>query len=521
MDAAKIKAVAAFCHKQSRESPNRVLKTVKNHGAPTNVRFLLSTKAQLRREFNKTHPQWKISSTIFNKYIPKQYKPAKRDQDKCDTCLELKKRIKKLQQLRKDLIQCGCLRIDHCLNTLDDYSDETPYKLTISRCSHLSAEVKQHWIEILDTIHELQFHRTVSHSQNESYLQDIERCRTTKGQMLVVNDWKENYTMKGGTIATGRDFYHTVQVSIMGVIIFCKDIENGKAQKLPIVSNVLTHDGTTAIMNTDMAIQRVKSLYPTVFATLQGMSIWSDSGPHYRNKEFAHYALHETLVKYKLKRSRLNFFGEKHGKNDCDAMFSHIGGFLTNAEQSQRVDSIQKICEIIKTSQSSVNDEKKEKNEKGNKKTKLETTTIIPIPWEISENEEGEYKSNHPKMDFNGITAYYCLSATSENLNKKKIIYNHGISSNTTSIPIKWNDGTVARSKDPKKNPTSDPESDKHNFTTLTNANTKLREALYQIDRLENGDSEEEVDDIDIDLGAAQAEFHGFLYDGDRVASVS
>lgn len=122
----------------------------------------------------------------------------------------------------------------------------TPYEQALQRCTHLSDDTKQHWFEILDTIDELQFHRTIAHSQNECYKQDIKRCQTTTGQMLVVNDWKENYTMKGGTIATGRDFYHTVQVSVMGVIIFCKDIENGKAQKVPIVSNVLTHDGTTS-----------------------------------------------------------------------------------------------------------------------------------------------------------------------------------------------------------------------------------------------------------------------------------
>ena len=35
--------------------------------------------------------------------------------------------------------------------------------------------------------------------------------------------------------------------------------------------------------------------------------------------------------------------------------------------------------------------------------------------------------------------------------------------------------------KIPKKNPTSDPTSDKENFATLANANTKLRELLNQI----------------------------------------
>ena len=468
---------------------------------PTNVRFLLSTKAQLHREFKKEYPNWQICSSIFNKYIPKEYKPAKRDQDKCDTCLESKKRIKKLLELRQKLIQCGDLRKDHCCNNLDDYSDDTPYMETINKCSHLSHEAKQHWVEILDTIKELQFHRAVSHSQNDSYEKDKKRCQTTPGQMLVVNDWKENYT---------------VQVSIMGVIIFCKDIENGKAQKIPIVSNVLTHDGTTAVMNTDIAIQHLKSLYPQAFEKTQNINVWSDSGPHYRNKEFAHYVLNDMLVKYNLKGSKLNYFGEKHGKKDCDAMFSHINGYLSNAEQSQRVDSIQKICSIIKATQTSINDETKQQNDKKKRKQSPQrvTTSVIPIAWEISEAQEAEYKSSHPKMNFSGVTAYYCLSATSANLNGNKIIYNHGISANSTSLPVKWSKGSVTRNKDPKKNPTSDPESDKDNFATLTNANNKLRDALHQIDNLDNGDEDEDEDDDeqDNDIDIVPSEFEGFLY---------
>ena len=140
------------------------------------------------------------------------------------------------------------------------------------------------------------------------------------------------------------------------------------------------------------------------------------------------------MVNYNVDKSKLNFFGEKHGKNDCAAMFSHFGGYLTNAEQSERVDSIEKICEIIKMAQENVNEEKQQKNakKKNKDKTELKTTTILPIAWQITPDEESEYKSNHSKMDFNGITAYYCLSATSSNVNNAtKIIYNYGISSNS------------------------------------------------------------------------------------------
>ena len=137
----------------------------------------------------------------------------------------------------------------------------------------------------------------MAHAQNEAYKRDLKRCETIDHEMMIVVDWKENYTLKGGTIATGRDFYKTVQVSIMGMIVVCKDIERGTPQKIPIVSNVLTHDGTTAIMNVEKGLTMLTTMYPGAFNSLQKIILWADSEPHYRNKEFSHYALNDMLIK--------------------------------------------------------------------------------------------------------------------------------------------------------------------------------------------------------------------------------
>ena len=458
---------------------------------------------------------------MFKKYIPPEYKPAKRDQDKCDLCLELKKKILKLKELRNKLISCGCLRRDHCAGDIDDYSDDTPYTPSIRICQHLSNESKQYWFELVDTIAELQYHRDVSHSQNEAYKKDMLLCQTTTRYMMVVCDWKENYTMKGGTIATGRDFYHTVQVSIMGVIVYCKDIDNGKAQKMPIVSNVLTHDGTTAIMNIQLALKKLQTLHSAAFHRLECIKVWADSGPHYRNKEFAYYVLHNMLIEYSLKRSKLNFFGEKHGKNDCDSMFGHISGYLGNAEQSERIDSITKICDVISNAQKCVNDEKKKSKNNKKKKKENNTVSMIPIEWKMSSEEVEQYKTTHKKMEFTGITAYYCMRAESFNLsingNINRVIYNHGLSLNQQSQVLKWKEGDIKRSKDPKQNPTSDPESDKNSFKTLANANQKLREALQAMD--DDTDDEEQDDDVDVGVDVSEEkEFELFLYPTSRIA---
>ena len=272
--------IRSFCEENSRVSPYRVLKRLKTNGEPTNVKFLTCSEAQLVREYNKAHPANKICKTIFHKYMPQEFKKARRDQDKCDDCWELKKlNIKVRKELKPILLQCKCLDSSNVSNIIDDYCDDTPYEPALANCSHIASETKEQWRNVLNMIKEVQYHRQKAKIQRQAYHNDFKRSQTTAHQMLIVVDWKENYTMKGGTIATGRDFYQNVQVSIMGVIIVCKEIENGKPQYLPIVSNVLTHDGTTARMNTEIGLNKVKTEYPVAFEELETITVWADSGP--------------------------------------------------------------------------------------------------------------------------------------------------------------------------------------------------------------------------------------------------
>lgn len=241
------------------------------------LRFLTCSESQLYREFVKENPNTTISPTVFRKYTPTEFKRARRDQDKCGTCFEGKKMIKKLKELRVKLLRCGCLRQHQVSGVIDDYTDDTPYLRTLNQCAHLSDNEKYYWGNLINTIHEIQYHRYIEKTQRLSFKADIKRCQQNSGTMLIVVDWKENYSMKGGAVAVGRDFYHKVMVSIMGVVIYCKDIQNGKAQHLPIVSNVLTHDGTTAKMNINKALSKIGSLYPTALEQLKSVSVWADT----------------------------------------------------------------------------------------------------------------------------------------------------------------------------------------------------------------------------------------------------
>ena len=135
---------------------------------------------------------------------------------------------------------------------------------------------------------------------------------------------------------------------------------------------------------------------------------------------------------------------------------------------------------------------------------------MIPLAWEMTESDVEEYKTTHKKMDFAGISAYYCFRAECRDLNKRKWIYNHGLSTNTQSKTTKWKEGQVKRTKDPKKNPTSDPEKEKESFKTMEAANVKLRELLRELET-ENA-TESDMEEEDIDIKQCCSELEEYMY---------
>ena len=491
LDPIKKQQIRDHCILWSRVSPYRTLKRVRTNNKPTNVRFLLCSKAQLWREFLKQNKNTTAKKTTFLKNIPPEFKPAKRDQDKCDDCYQLKIKIRNVRkELKLKLTNCGCLRVEN-INpndieyelSKDDYYLNYNYQDIINSCIHLTDNEKTEWNSELLISKELQYHRELSHSQRAAYREQIQTCQMQLNKLLMVFDWKENYTFKGGCVATGRDFYEYVSASIMGVVFFCLNINNGNPIYIPIVSNVLTHDGTTAIMNINKAIDKVNSEYNNVFEMIDTLYAWGDSGSHYRNKEVAYFILHELVIKYKFD-CILNFFGGKHGKNHCDNCFGHISGFLSNAEQSIRVDSLKKIVEVIQHSQQSINDNIDNNNDK---------TVILPVEWSISEDEVQLYKGIHKKMDIDGISAFHCFKTKKSNLrhrhNHIKIVYVHGLSNNQRCKAVHWKIGSVVRKNDPKKNPDKDINRNKIDFGTLAAANNKLRLLLKELSINDNDET--------------------------------
>jgi hypothetical protein len=77
----------------------------------------------------------------------------------------------------------------------------------------------------------------------------------------------------------------------------------------------------------------------------KSLIIWMDCGPHFRSAACMHFFLKDlTEIGYK---TEVNFFGEKHGKSNCDQHFSTITSYLKSASCYKKIDSVQDIVDAV------------------------------------------------------------------------------------------------------------------------------------------------------------------------------
>ena len=110
---------------------------------------------------------------------------------------------------------------------------------------------------------------------------------------------------------------------------------------------------------------------------------------------------------------------------------------------------------------------------------------MILLLWETIDDEVATIQNTiQYKMKFAGIKSFYCHRAESQNLDANgqlKIICIHGFSDNIRSKAVNWTVEHGKRLKYPKQNPTSDPETNKEDFTAMESANYKLKKLVKDL----------------------------------------
>lgn len=118
-----------------------------------------------------------------------------------------------------------------------------------------------------------------------------------------------------------RDYYEQVTRTLFGIGIYYLDKKTDEIKNINV--DIVSEMSTTGLC----AVQCLKFLREQQFfkdIDKFKYCVWCDTGPHFRNSTIAYYFFKELVNEPIPIVVNLNFFVEKHGKNNLDAHFSVI-----------------------------------------------------------------------------------------------------------------------------------------------------------------------------------------------------
>ncbi|PVV02355.1 hypothetical protein BB560_003193 [Smittium megazygosporum] len=128
---------------------------------------------------------------------------------------------------------------------------------------------------------------------------------------IIVTDLKENFKICGGPVESSRDYYGKPQISDFCFFVLSKS--GGSVQR-----------------------------------RYEDVSLWSDSGPHFKNADYLYATCIELPWLFPRSRFTLNYFMENHGKSDVDGHFGLLTRWHKNFERNRRISSIDELVSAFR-----------------------------------------------------------------------------------------------------------------------------------------------------------------------------
>lgn len=171
------------------------------------------------------------------------------------------------------------------------------------------------------------------------------------GELLLWLDWKQNVTLPLSHKSTGDEYWASsrMETSLLGGIAYVGRAA-GPPRKVGLlwVSDVLDHTAVAAGLQ--MQEMMTRCLGP--LSKFTRVSLWFDTGPHYRTVDLWSFLAQEWL----LKENRLDllltisYFTEKHGKGEVDSLFSCCNQWLCNATRKPgtRLENVDQLIDALR-----------------------------------------------------------------------------------------------------------------------------------------------------------------------------
>jgi len=323
----------------------------------------------LHRKFCQEYQQHKVSLTTFRKLIPNHFKKGKKFTDMCDICEKGKE-------------------IEQQLKTVSSNVDLQKEYQVYKHHYWIKKTQKKHYANVLNSL-----------QQN---------------QVVMIMDFKEKIQLGHAPRETGMSFFNRQPMTVLGIFIQKKNKDNIIERRyFDILSLVISQDAAF-VKN---ALTEFFTSQANLFSNITDLFIFTDKGPHFLNKELAHFLL-LNVTQLLHCDVHWNLWAAKHGKSDVDGHFGHLSRWYKDTTTNVAINTIEEFIHHITQTITT---------------KKINNVTLLKYPE--NENAPITISTSTPTLVINNITDFhYFQKKQTENFITKSVVSNPQYPQQTQSI---------------------------------------------------------------------------------------
>lgn len=267
---------------------------------------------------------------------------------------------------------------------------------------------------------ELRYHQTLYRRQQRAYEGDVKKARDPDSGVLVIRpDYKGGTVIGQRAVARDDEPFNVSSVRVCGFIIYLP----GTGLKQPIcydhASDVLDEKSETSCFLLWKTLERLSKDPATAqaFKKVHTIRLYCDCGNHFRSRKFAWFSMWKLFDKLPhVQTVSLNFFGEKHGKGECDQHFAEIAAilyrYMMHKSQDKMITTVSDFISVLRAQHNEMNGQRKADEE-------------AEVTWWIDRYTRADLEKDSPVLSARVKQLKFSYSLSRERSNDPSDLKNH------------------------------------------------------------------------------------------------
>ncbi len=318
------------------------------HQPAVPIHQLEASVAELYRVWTGEEGRRRMVYSTFRREVRRMrvFKHGRKQTDMCEVCVSGRCQTSRLMRaiMEQHSDTCEYARgLRECISVASSADSPCLLSTDVKRCECVSSEEWEKEQRLVQHVNVYRHHRHLKEKQRVLFKKEEEGMEVGHAQLIL--DFKENVHVNRGPVEVGDNYYNRSMRSVLGCRLVWKETEAEGTQTAYVnyISTILNKDAAHAI---DCLYRVVAEHVPS---SITHLSVWTDSGMHFRCAEFACAVLQGITIRHSsITAVHWNVFVEHHGKSPVDAHFSLLSMWLKEAERNRRIDSTEQLVDAWK-----------------------------------------------------------------------------------------------------------------------------------------------------------------------------